>query len=394
MCKYSSNGGVAWSSGGQVFTTSDVRKVSLWYDSSASKVYVIGDTSTASQNAYIRMGTVTASSANISWGTQVVYDISTTNYALASKNTYITKDSDGAIWVAVVTKTATSEQYNIRTASTASGDNIGGAWTERGDLISPRMNDPYGRATLLPGSPSSGVSVWAVYTFHGGVYSRTYSGAVWSSETEIHAPASGTSAENTLYAPPSAVVDSNQVVHVVYGTSTMDASTWDPDIEYTYSTSISTWSSRETMDSSTASTIVKYPTISLDSSTGNVYAMWISDGSTADSIEVEKRVSSTWSSLSVAQTTYVKTYLTSIYSAPGEPYICWQWTQNTSVPLHCRIRQDPGVLRRGRARAVRPDDLHRRLSQAVQAGRAGVRMVRLCGQPFQSLNNGDAISCR
>ena len=329
--KYSSNGGVTWSAETQAFTTSGVNKASLWYDSSNSLVYIIGDNSVPSQDAYIRRGTVTESPAAISWGTERAFDISGSNFDLANKNTFITKAANGSVWVAVVTDTSdTQEQYNIRVAYTASGDDIGGSWADAGNLISPRMDDPYGRATLLPGS--AGEAIWAVYTYDGGVYSRTHSGTIWRNEVEIHAPSGGTSAENTIYAPPSAVVDSNQVVHVVYGTSTMATGVWDPDILYTYSTSISTWSNRRTMDTSSTGTVVKYPTISLDSSTGNVYAMWITDGASADNIEIEKNTTGTWSSVSSAQTSYVKTFLTSIYSAPGETYICWQWTQNTSTP--------------------------------------------------------------
>jgi len=332
--KYSSNGGVTWTFGDQVFTIGDVGKVSLWYDSDTNVVYVIGDrTSTLSELVYVRRGTVTESPASITWGSQVAFDISTTNYPLADKNTYITKDVNGAVWVAVVTRVhATQEQYNIRTASTASGDDITGSWTDRGNLIAPSMDDPNGRATLLPGNPSDGVVAWAVYTYHGGVYSRVHSGSGWGTEREIHEPSTGTNADNTIYAPPSAVVDSNHVVHVVYGTSNMNVGSWYPDIHYVYNTSTSAWSSPRTMDSSASGILVKSPTISLDSSTGNVYVMWLKDEASADSIEVEKNVSGTWSSVSPSQTTYVKAFLTSIYSAPGEAYICWQWTQNTSSP--------------------------------------------------------------
>ena len=213
-------------------------------------------------------------------------------------------------------------------------------------------------------------------------------------ETEIHAPSSGTSAENTRYAPPSAVVDSRYVVHVVYGTSTMDTGVWDPDIHYVYSTSASTWSTRRTMDSSSGGTVVKYPTISLDSSTGNVYAMWIRDGTSADSITVQKNVTGSWSTVSPAQTTYVQDlpHVDILRSRRGVHLLAVD--SEHDIPYDCAIRQDPGVLRCCPAGPVRPDDLHRRLSQAVQAGRAGVRMIRLRVQPFQSLNNGDAISCR
>ncbi len=332
MYKYSSDGGVTWSSPTQAFTTSGVLKVGIWYDSGTSSVYLSGDTSTATQNIYLRKGTVTPSPASISWGTEVTFDISTTNYALANKNSYIMKNASGTVWVSVSTKVhPTQEQYNLRTASTSSGDDITGAWTDRGNLAQGVLPDANGAVTLLPGPLSNGIACWAIYSHEGGVYSRTHSGSVWSSPTEIHAPFSGTTAENTIYAPPSALVDDKDVVHVVYGTSNMNAGVWDPDIQYTYSTASDAWSTRLTLNG-VGGDVHKFPTISLDSSTGNVYVMWVEDGSSADNIEVMKNVTGTWTTLSVPQTTYVKTWLTSIYSAPGETYICWQWTQNASSP--------------------------------------------------------------
>ena len=331
--KYSSNGGVAWSSSTRAFTTtSGVLKASLWYDSGTGSVYLSGDTSSATEYIYMRKGTVTPSPASISWGTEVAFDISTSNHPLANKNSYIMKNASGAVWLCVSTKVhATQEQYNLRTASTSSGDDITGAWTDRGNLAQGTLSNSNGVVTLLPGPLSNGIASWAIYSYDGGVYSRTHSGSGWSSTTEIHAPSSGTTAENTVYAPPSALVDDNDVVHVVYGTSNMASGNWDPDIHYTYSTSANTWSTKTTLNAA-GGDVHKFPTISLDSSTGNIYVMWVKDGTSADNIEVMKNVTGTWSTLSVPQTTFVKTWLTSIYSAPGETYICWQWTQNTTSP--------------------------------------------------------------
>lgn len=328
VCKYSSTGGLSWTDAGQVFETTGIWKTSLWYDSSAGKVYVIGDSSSASEYAYIRNGTVTASPASITWGNEYQLDVSTTNHACADKDTYITKDATGSVWVVVETRIhATEQRYNLRTASTASGDDIEGTWTDQGNLVSPRVNDPYGSATLLPGKAGSGVAVWAVYSYEGSVRSRTHSGSGWSSEMVLYA--AGTSTDNTIYAPSSALIDGNGVVHVLYGTGDMSGSNWKPNIHHIYSTSTSTWSSPISW-ASDSNVVFRYPSISLDTSTGNVYALWISDAPSADGVEVRKNVSGSWSSLSVAQTTFVKTNLTAIYSAPAEAYICWQWTQNTT----------------------------------------------------------------
>jgi hypothetical protein len=77
----------------------------------------------------------------------------------------------------------------------------------------------------------------------------------------------------------------------------------------------------------------KYPTISLDSSTGNLFAFWVQMNS--NNIVCKKNVSGSWSEVSLgSQTSDTKQYLTSVYSVSGESNICWQWTQNTSSPIH------------------------------------------------------------
>jgi hypothetical protein len=44
--------------------------------------------------------------------------------------------------------------------------------------------------------------------------------------------------------------------------------------------------------------------------------------------------SGVWTNLTFdVQTTFPKQYLTSSYSAAGVYKICWQWTQNTTVPI-------------------------------------------------------------
>ena len=82
-----------------------------------------------------------------------------------------------------------------------------------------------------------------------------------------------------------------------------------------------------------------YPTISLDTSTGDLYVLWLQNvlGDPAyapRTVIGRKCVSGTWSNMTIEpQTTFAKQYLTSIYSVSGEFKICWQWTQNATAPI-------------------------------------------------------------
>ena len=101
-----------------------------------------------------------------------------------------------------------------------------------------------------------------------------------------------------------------------------------PQIRYRYCSS-GGWSSTFELDEDGTSVAHYYPTISLDNSTGDLYAFWISLDD--DSIDCAKNVSGDWDLVTLeGQNSYEKQYLTSIYAVPGENHICWQWTQNTS----------------------------------------------------------------
>ena len=132
------------------------------------------------------------------------------------------------------------------------------------------------------------------------------------------------------------VVGSNQVVHVVYGDKTENGGYSKPKVYYTYNnTGATDWATATDLDSSLPSNLGdKYPTISIDTSTGDLYAFWIrTDSSSVPQTVMGKTKSGggSWTSLSFgSQTSYTKHYLTSIYSASSESYICWLWTQNTT----------------------------------------------------------------
>lgn len=332
--EYSADGGETWTTRGSVFSTSGILRATLWYDSPNNVVYVVGDGATKSHNVTVRKGTVTPSTATISWGNEKKIYIST--YDSSYKNSSICLDSDGYVWVAATSNVhQTQVRYQIRINQTAAVGNVEGTWVDRGNLLTQQATVSDSKATLVPAKAGSGNVVWALYSFEGDVASKSYDGDSWTAEETIYA--AGSSTLNTNWAPPSAVVDANGVVHVVYGTGHTDGGTWEGHVEYVYNQG-SAWSAATTLDGAVTYG-TRYPTISLDSSTGNVFAMWIRD--TTQELLVTKNVSGTWSSVTVDQNSYAKNYLTSIYSAPGESYICMQWTQNTTSPYEVIFEKIP-----------------------------------------------------
>jgi hypothetical protein len=324
MYRYSADGGLTWVDRGRVFTTATgVNRMSVWYDSANQIVYVVGDTSSSTNYVNVRRGLVGPGTSSISWGSEAT--IWTSTYPYANKYSFITKASDGYLWVVTTSKVHTAQsQFNLRVNRSASADSLAGTWTDMGNLLSPWSSVDSGRAVLVPGKTGSDIVMWAAYSTEGQVDSRTHDGSGWSSVTELYA--AGSSTDNTLNAPPSAVIDSEGVVHVVYGTGDMSGPDWRARIQYVYSTGDNTYSTPITLNDTTTSEN-KCPTISLDNSTGNVFAMWLQ----GTDIIVKKNLSGTWSQISVTQTAYVKSHLTSIYSVEdGEYFICWMWTQNTT----------------------------------------------------------------
>jgi len=331
--EYSSDGGQTWTNLGKVFARDRMNEVSLWYDSANQIVYVVGDNATRSRVVYARQGTVNPGIPSISWGTEVtIPDVSTLQ--CADKNTFICKDSiSGYIWVVSVslTQTSPSDKYNARLMRSDNVGSLSGAWSQRTTILggSGSSNGDI-LATLIPCTPGSGELIWVIYSYDGIVESRTHDGTFISTSTTIYA--AGASVLNTVNAPPSAVTDSNGVAHVIFGSGHMYAGTWKAHILYTYSLDVDEWSTPITLNASTLVAASSYahrsPTLSLDSSTGNLYAMWLED--TSNQVQIKKNVSGTWTSVSIPQNSYAKYYLTSIYSAPGESYICCQWTQDTS----------------------------------------------------------------
>jgi len=328
--KNSTDGGKTWTNGGQVFATIGVNEVSIWYAS--PYVYAVGDVSTASGDIYLQRGTVTASPAAISWlGNDVLWNVS--SFALGGKNAFISRDAGGYVWVLSSAKTTYSgNSYDLaafRSQSTANINNRAAA----GTMGLADLNSNV-KGSIVP--VGTGSDMWAVYAHSGYVSAKKYTGS-WAATTpaDIWTPGAD-SLENTDNAPPSVVVNSKGVVYVVFGDSHTQGGNSKPHIGFTFNSTSTSWNFTSPnyfvyLSGTTNTAGYKYPTISLDSSTGNLFAFWIN--MTADNgIDCMKKPAGLgWSTFSLgSQRTDPKQYLTSIYSVSGETLICWQWTQNTT----------------------------------------------------------------
>lgn len=348
--RYSTNGGQTWSASGvRPFTkTVGVKFASIWYDSANGEVYVVGDKSTSGKDIWVINGTVNPGTHTITWlpaGEQV---LTASAFNQASKYAYICKDTSGYLWIMSSNATTNSGPWDLSVFKSVSQGNVA-AWVHSGNMIAGGYTAAEVKGSIVPAG--TGSQVWAIYTYGGNVACRKYT-ASWSSQVLIQT-GSGTQNGPMLLAPPSAVVDSRNVVHVVYG-SCNESGTAKPHVMYAHNLTASTsFTSGLDLDPTIPQNVGDIsPTISLDSSTGNLFAFWIrTDASDVGrTIMGKKNVSGTWTSQSFASdTTTQKQHLTSIYSSPSETYISWQWTQNATagaieVQFESKIPEFPSVV--------------------------------------------------
>jgi hypothetical protein len=331
VTRYSADGGVTWSATSRVFVSASISEASVWYDSSSNVVYVVGDRPNPSRNVYLQRGTVSPATHTITWsGVDRTLSVSANN--LGGKNTFISKDATGYIWIMAgnVTRAIPPVEYDLSVFRSGVVDSVA-SWVFIGNMLVTDSNQPNLKGSIVPAG--TGSEMWAIYGYDGNVGARKYTGS-WSAQTTIYTIGSGNPG-NTDLAPPNAVVDGRGVVHVVYGNGHEQSATSKPYIYYVYNSG-GTWSVPYRLDSAGNSEGNTCPTLSLDTSTGNIYAFWIYTDSNAIGLTVQgkRNVSGTWSLLAFdPQTADQKQYLTSVYSAPAEWYICWQWTQNNTAPI-------------------------------------------------------------
>jgi len=337
--KYSIDNGSTWSASSTIFKSAGYNEASIWWDASNSVVYVVGDSSTATVNIRLQKGTVTPATSTINWaGSDRTLAVSSN--ALAGKNAFISRDASGYIWVMSSNCTSTVPTRYDLSAFRSSAVNSITSFLYAGNMLTVDDPQPNLKGSVVPAG--TGSDVWAVYGYSGNVSARKYTSSVWSAQATIYAIGTANPG-NTDNAPPCAVVDSGGVIHVIYGNGHEQPAISKPYMYYVYNTG-SGWSVPYRLEG-VANTIGNvYPTISVDSSTGTIYTFWIETDTSGVGIWVsgKKNVSGTWTALTLPdQIIIAKQYLNSIYSAPGERYICWQWTQNTSAPIQVIFEKLP-----------------------------------------------------
>jgi len=322
--RYSMDNGVTWSAVATAFKTAGINEASIWFDQSVNIVYAVGDSSTPADHVYVQRGVVAPATHTINWaGTDRTPTVSTV--AVGGKHAFICKDVSGYLWVLATNNTvAAPAAYDLSAVRSTAADSITG-WSWTGNMLVTDDPSANVKGSIVPAGVGS--QVWAVYTYSGNMGSRKYDGAAWSAESTFYVAGH---VQSTDTAPPSIVVDSRGVLHVAYGDDhEQPMGTSKPHIYYRYNQG-SSWSVALALSGIVNTDGYKWPTLSLDTSTGNLYAFWYDMQTNA--IIGKKNVSGAWTALTITQNTYVKQYLTSIYSVSGEQFICWQWTQNTTAP--------------------------------------------------------------
>jgi uncharacterized Zn finger protein (UPF0148 family) len=327
--KYSVNGGMTWTSAGSVFKTSGVREVSIWFDHANNIVYAVGDTSTSSLYVRIQRGSVSPSTHTITWAaSDSTLTVSTRD--LPGKNTFICKDANGYLWILASNCSAVG-RYKLSAYISASTDSIT-QWSQSGEMPSAQgTTDQEVRGSIVPAG--SGSNVWSIFADGGAIYSKKYTGTWPVGVTEIYG--GGAATDNHINAAPSVVVDSKGVVHVVYGDGTQTGGVSTPFTNYVHNnTGQTTWSTAIDLDSGRPDGAGdKYPTISLDRSSGDLYVFWARTDSsgTPQTIIGKKKSGGSWSGITIDNpNTLTKQHLSSAYSVADDSRVCWQWTQNTT----------------------------------------------------------------
>src|SRR5437899_2381083 len=226
------------------FTTTGLDFVSVWYyDSGTTKtVYAVADSTTGHTYVNVRKGTI--SGTTITWGTEATVTVSATSFA--NKPAFITRDSNGYLWIASKSQ-PTSGNFNVAVVKSTNPDDVS-AWGSLATIADTSSTTGSVYATILP---LSGGNMYAVWYQDGSINGKKYTGS-WGSQESV------TTTANKV---PSGVVDSSDNVHILY----MDAS----GVEYAKRTS--SWGAPTNLDSAAGSTS---PTITIDTSTQNLYAYW------------------------------------------------------------------------------------------------------------------------
>ncbi|UCD92743.1 MAG: hypothetical protein JSV43_02170, partial [Methanobacteriota archaeon] len=291
------------------FTTARTGLSSVWYhDTGSQKIVYIVSGSANSNSAIVRRGTI--SGTVITWGSENTVQVSSKSQS--SKIAFISRSSDGYIWIISANKESNSApRHNIGAVRSTNTDDVS-TWDAYTNMLATNIANFYIYPTIVP--LSSG-DMYAIWYADGDIAGKKYtSGTGWAGSSD----SIETTTASVINKTPSAVVDSSNNINLIYSNDT-------GAINYTqYTTS---WGTPTVLDSLDGGA---YPTISLETSTDNLYAFWVNS---SNQVWGSKWEGSSWSNItSIEANMTTKTYLTSIYSTTYNWNICWECGMGNAQP--------------------------------------------------------------
>jgi hypothetical protein len=307
-----SEDGVDWSNtANDAFTTSGVIASSLWYDSVNQLVYIVGDDGVSDVSVLVRRGSVSPSDKEITWGTEQTVAIS--NLSVGVKATFICKAADERIWIASGTNEGGFSPFNLAARRSTNPDDIS-SWDSRTVLRDNPVGSRFVFPIILPLSQDADdADVYALWYAHGNIEGKKWenSSSTWGSQESI-----STTTPGRDFRGPSAVVDANGLVHVIYSNPI-------GRINYTIRLASGTWSSGPQVEGGLGGNV--YPTLTILTSTDPELLFSLYIRSNQIFCKYKGVGPGGWTSLVLTSNTDTKTNLTSIYSASSVSYVSWEW---------------------------------------------------------------------
>ena len=296
----------------RAFATNGIDNPSVWYhDTGVTKiVYVSADGTNNDATAIVRRGTI--SGTTITWGTETAPTV--TGSSITSKITFITRDTNGYLWI-VSNSRPTASTYGVSAVKSTNTDDVS-AWGARTELMDTSISNNIIYPAILP---LSGGNLYAYWYADGTIAGKKYTGS-WPADESIATTTAGVTTKI-----PSAVVDNSDNVHLAY---------IDTTGAVLYKERTSSWGSATTLDSTSGSIS---PTITIQLGTGNLYVFWIASSNQVSG----KQYTGSWSDITIIETqTITKGYVTSPYSEANGGLI-FMWGQGGTSPYEVKILKIP-----------------------------------------------------
>lgn len=298
--EYSSDGST-WTSPDD-FPIENVQYASVWYNSSDSTVYAVADNDTPSKSVSVAKGTL--SGTTISWDSPVTVEVSGLDKEF--KAAYITVNSSGHVWIAATTNNSSSG-FNVNATYSINSEDLS-SWSTPQIMRSSDVSNGFVYPIVLP---LTSTDMYVLWYADGYLEGRKHDSSGWQGVDSIDTSSAGSSVKG-----PSAVIDSSEI-HMVY----IDSSGYVKYANYAGSWSTTTLNSTDSGRS---------PTITLDSSSFYLYALWINSSNQITG-NYSMNGGTSWTAMTgITTNSDVKGNLTSIYSCNLND-IAWEFDSSTKI---------------------------------------------------------------